>query len=118
MQPLRASGSRVVIIGAILLSARRAANNKRNVEPRGRNGHFVFTRSTRFRPKPGAIVGATANSPAAPGKSVAPSASPTPGTEQIIDSLGEGDLQAAIALLKSNFTNPDAITDTELNRAS
>jgi len=60
----------------------------------------------------------TANSPAAPGKSVAPSASPTPGTEQIIDSLGEGDLQAAIALLKSNFTNPDAITDTELNRAT
>src|SRR5205814_7573973 len=58
MQPLRASGSRVVIIGAILLSARRPANNKRNVEPRGRNGHFVFTRSTRFRPKPGAIVGA------------------------------------------------------------
>jgi len=31
--------------------------------------------------------------------------------------LGEGDLQAAISLLKSNFTNPDAITDTELNRA-
>jgi len=60
----------------------------------------------------------TANSPAAPGKSVAPSPSPTPGTEQIIDSLGEGDLQAAIALLKSNFTNPDAITDTELNRAT
>ena len=60
----------------------------------------------------------TANSPAAPGKSVAPSPSPTPGPEQIIDSLGEGDLQAAIALLKSNFTNPDAITDTELNRAT
>jgi hypothetical protein len=60
----------------------------------------------------------TANSPAAPGKSVTPSPSPTPGPEQIIDSLGEGDLQAAIALLKSNFTNPDAITDTELNRAT
>jgi len=59
----------------------------------------------------------TANSPAAPVKSVAPSASPTPGTEQIINSLGDGDLQTAIALLKSNFTNPDAITDTELNRA-
>jgi len=59
----------------------------------------------------------TANSPAAPVKSVAPSASPTPDTEQIIDSLGDGDLQAAIALLKSNFTNRDAITDTELNRA-
>src|SRR5437588_6348184 len=60
----------------------------------------------------------TANSPAVPAKPVAPSSSPTPGTEQIIDSLGEGDLQTAIALLKSNFTNPDAITDTELNRAT
>ena len=59
----------------------------------------------------------TANSPAAPVKSVTLSASPTPGTEQIINSLGDGDLQTAIALLKSNFTNPDAITDTELNRA-
>ncbi len=28
------------------------------------------------------------------------------------------DLQAAIALLKSNFTNPDLITETELNRAT
>jgi Peptidase family S41 len=60
----------------------------------------------------------TANSPAPPIKSVSPPASPTPGTEQIVDSLGDGDLQSAIALLKSNFTNPDAITDTELNRAT
>jgi len=59
----------------------------------------------------------TANSPT-PAKSAAPSAAPTPATQQMIDSLGEGDLQAAIALLKSNFTNPDAITDTELNRAT
>lgn len=60
----------------------------------------------------------SANSPSAPVKSVATSASPTPGTEQIIDSLGDGDLQAAIALLKSNFTDPDALTETELNRAT
>jgi hypothetical protein len=60
----------------------------------------------------------TATSPAPPVKSITPSASPTPGTEQIIDSLGDSDLQSAIALLKSNFTNPDAITDTELNRAT
>jgi len=60
----------------------------------------------------------TAKSPGSAAKSPAPSASPTPGPEQIIDSLGDGDLQAAIALLKSNFTNPDAITDTELNRAT
>ena len=71
-----------------------------------------------FGQNPAPSSAPTANSPAAPGKSVAPSASPTPGPEQIIDSLGEGDLQAAIALLKSNFTNPDAITDTELNRAT
>jgi hypothetical protein len=50
--------------------------------------------------------------------SAAPSPSPTPTTEQMINSLGEGDLQAAISLLKSNFTNPEAITDAELNRAT
>jgi hypothetical protein len=66
-------------------------------------------------PAPSSV--STAKNPA-PSKSVAPSASPTPGTEQIIDSLGEGDLQAALALLKSNFTTPDALTDTELNRAT
>src|SRR5213076_2007879 len=71
-----------------------------------------------FGQNPAPSSAPTANSPAAPGKSVAPSASPTPGPERIIDSLGEGDLRAAIALLKSNFTNPDAITDTELNRAT
>jgi C-terminal processing protease CtpA/Prc len=32
--------------------------------------------------------------------------------------LGPADLQSVITLLKSNFTNPDAITDTELNRAT
>ena len=51
-------------------------------------------------------------------RSPAPSPSATPTTEQVINSLGEADLQAAISLLKSNFTNPDAITDTELKRAT
>src|SRR5947207_7171062 len=50
--------------------------------------------------------------------SPSPSASATPTTEQIINSLGENDLQAAITALKSNFTNPEAITDAELNRAT
>ena len=56
----------------------------------------------------------------AKGVSPSPNASPsaTPTTEQIVNSLGEVDLQAAISLLKSNFTNPDAITQTELNRAT
>src|SRR2546430_12812660 len=55
-------------------------------------------------------------SPALPSPSQSPSAKPT--TEQLVNSLNPADLQAVIALLKSNFTNPDAITDTELNRAT
>jgi Peptidase family S41 len=48
--------------------------------------------------------------------SPSPSASPT--TEDLVNSLNPADLQAIITLLKSNFTNPDQITDTELNRAT
>ena len=47
-----------------------------------------------------------------------PSPSATPTMEELVDSLGPADLQALITLLKANFTNPDAITDTELNRAT
>jgi hypothetical protein len=47
-----------------------------------------------------------------------PSPSATPTVEELVDSLGPADLQAFIALLKANFTDPDAITDTELNRAT
>src|SRR5437868_14107143 len=54
--------------------------------------------------------------PAAKAPSPAPSATPT--TEQVINSLGDADLQSAIPLLKSKFTSPDAVTDTELNRAT
>lgn len=53
-------------------------------------------------------------SPALPAGS--PSATPT--TEGLVNSLGPPDLQSVITLLKSNFTNPDAITDIELNRAT
>jgi hypothetical protein len=60
----------------------------------------------------------TTSSAATAAKSPAPSPSATPTTEQMINSLGEADLQSAISLLKSNFTNPDAITDTELKRAT
>src|SRR5205823_13621897 len=55
-------------------------------------------------------------SPGLASPSQSPSAKPT--TEQLVNSLSPADLQAAISLLKSNFTNPDAITDTELNRAT
>lgn len=47
-----------------------------------------------------------------------PSPSTTPTMEELVDSLGPADLQALITLLKANFTNPDAITDTELSRAT
>ena len=47
-----------------------------------------------------------------------PSPSATPTVEELVDSLGPADLQAFITLLKANFTNPDAITDTELSRAT
>jgi Peptidase family S41 len=48
----------------------------------------------------------------------APSPSATPTVEELVNSLGPADLQAFITLLKSNFTDQDAITDTELNRAT
>jgi hypothetical protein len=57
-----------------------------------------------------------------PTPTITPKASPTPtstpGTAQLLDSLGQADLQAAINLLKTNFANPDAITETELDRAT
>jgi Peptidase family S41 len=53
-------------------------------------------------------------SPAQP----APSPSAAPTLEELVDSLGPADLQAFITLLKANFTDPDAITDTELSRAT
>jgi len=57
---------------------------------------------------------AAAKSPGVPAGS--PSATPT--TEELVNSLGPTDLQAAITLLKNNFADLDAITDTELNRAT
>ena len=57
---------------------------------------------------------------AAPKPSVQPTPSPstTPTTEELVDSLGPTDLQAFITLLKANFTDPEAITDVELSRAT
>ena len=65
-------------------------------------------------PPGGRAPQAASKSPAVPAGS--PSATPT--TEDLVNSLGPADLQAVITLLKSNFTDPDAITDTELNRAT
>jgi hypothetical protein len=47
-----------------------------------------------------------------------PSPSATPTVEELVSSLGPADLQAFITLLKANYTDPDAITDTELSRAT
>jgi Peptidase family S41 len=47
-----------------------------------------------------------------------PSPGKKPTTKELVDSLGPADLPAVITLLKSNFANPDAINDTELNRAT
>jgi hypothetical protein len=70
-------------------------------------------------PKPASLAPTL---PARPASSppAAPLSSPAkkPTTKELVDSLGPADLQAVITLLKSNFTNPDAITDTELNRAT
>lgn len=63
-------------------------------------------------PSPPAQTGA--KSPAQP----TPSPSATPTMEELVDSLGPADLQAFLTLLKANFTNPDAITDNELSRAT
>src|SRR5262245_51461431 len=55
---------------------------------------------------------------ARPSVLASPSPSGSPTTEDLINSLSPADLQAVITLLKTNFTNPDATTDTELNRAT
>jgi Peptidase family S41 len=55
---------------------------------------------------------------AKPSAFASPSPSGSPTTEDLVNSLGSPDLQTVITLLKSNFTNPDEITDTQLNRAT
>ena len=69
-------------------------------------------------PAPALPAGKTPEPQGKPPALPAPSPSVTPTLEELIDSLGPADLQAFITLLKGNFTDPDAITDTELNRAT
>ena len=47
-----------------------------------------------------------------------PAVSTPPTSEDSVNSLSEADLQAALSQIKSNFTNPNAINETELNRAA
>src|SRR5438105_5235960 len=69
-------------------------------------------------PSAGSPAANSAPTPAKPSPTPPSSPSATPTTEELINSLGAADLQAVITLLKNNFTNPDAITETELNRAT
>src|SRR5919204_864368 len=46
-----------------------------------------------------------------------PTATPTLAMDQLANSLGPADAQAAITLFKSNFVKSDALSDEELNRA-
>jgi hypothetical protein len=46
------------------------------------------------------------------------SVAPTPTTDALINSLGASDLQQAIPMLKSNYINPEALNEAELNRAT
>ena len=78
--------------------------------------------------------GLKAQSPASPSPSATPvasspkTASPTPSAtatptrpptrEELVDSLSAADVQTALNLLKKNFTNPDAVDETQLNRAT
>src|SRR4051812_13511755 len=48
----------------------------------------------------------------------APKPTATPDARQLIDSLTPADLQEAVSLLKKNFTDPEAISDTQLSRAT
>lgn len=58
------------------------------------------------------------NSPAGPTPTPAPAPPTAPKTNELIDSLNAADLQEAVSLLKKNFTNPDAINDTQISRAT
>jgi hypothetical protein len=71
-------------------------------------------------PAPSSSIAPTASGAPTPSKSATPSPSLAAMStkEQLIDSLSAADLQAAITLLKNNFTTPDAINETELNRAT
>ena len=54
---------------------------------------------------------------AIPTASPAATASAMPSTATLINSMDSADLEQAIALLKNNYLNPEALSETELNRA-
>ena len=58
--------------------------------------------------------------PASPAATAAPAATPAPPptAESLINSMGSADLAQAIQALKSNYINPDALSETEIDRAT
>jgi hypothetical protein len=60
----------------------------------------------------------SAQSPAKPSGSPSPSPSPTPTTKALIDSMDSAELKEAIQLLRNNYIKPEALNETELNRAT
>ncbi|MEN3370340.1 MAG: carboxyl-terminal processing protease [Verrucomicrobiota bacterium] len=60
----------------------------------------------------------SAQSPAKPAGSPSPSPTATPTTKALIDSMDSAELKEAIQLLKSNYIKPEALNETELNRAT
>jgi hypothetical protein len=81
-------------------------------------GIFLTTQALAQSPPP---PPASPARPPTPTKTATPSTSPspsaTPTEQELINGLTQADVQAVITLLKSNFTNPDALADVELNRA-
>lgn len=73
----------------------------------------------------GTAANLSAQSPAKPGgpspspaPSVTPQSASTPTTKSLIDSMDSADLKEAIQLLKNNYIKPEALNETELNRAT
>lgn len=73
----------------------------------------------------GAAAQLRAQSPAKPGgaspspvPSVTPPTAPAPTTKSLVDSMDSVDLKEAIQLLKNNYIKPEALNETELNRAT
>ena len=66
-------------------------------------------------------TGVIAQSPTRAASSPSPSAAPvqpSPAAETLINGMNAAELQQAISLLRSNYLNPDALNETELNRAT
>lgn len=67
-----------------------------------------------FAQSPTKLVGPSAS----PVPSATPSPTPVSTTRALVDSMDPADLKEAIQLLRNNYIKPDALNETELNRAT